>query len=91
MKPVIWLTEKEFTILSKAEKTERETVPLYSLPTEDKWKHFDEAYKKAHNSSHPEDWFQVALLAQQVRNEYFPTRTTYKDPDGVVHEYYDKS
>lgn len=87
MKPAIWLTEKEFAILSKSKKTERETVPMYTLPTEDKWKHFDEAYKTAHDSSRPEDWFQAALLAQQVRNEY----RTYEDPDGVIHEYNDKS
>lgn len=29
--PVIWLTEKEYNTLKRAQKTERETVPLYAV------------------------------------------------------------
>jgi hypothetical protein len=31
-KPTLWLTQKEFDVLSKQEKTDRETVPLYLSP-----------------------------------------------------------
>ena len=34
------------------------------------WKHFDEAYKKACESSQPSDWQTAALYAQQVRNSH---------------------
>lgn len=35
MKLAFWLTEKEFNVLSKSEKTERETIPMYVLSPED--------------------------------------------------------
>lgn len=29
----IWLTQKEFDTLKRAQKTDRETIPLYALPS----------------------------------------------------------
>lgn len=33
------------------------------------WQYFDEAYKKATESSEPDDWMNAALMAQQVRRK----------------------
>lgn len=38
------------------------------------WKYFDEAYKKATESSEPDDWMNAALLAQQVRRNQLNTK-----------------
>ena len=34
-KPTIWFTQKEFDTLKRAQKTDRETVPLYDLTTKE--------------------------------------------------------
>lgn len=38
------------------------------------WKYFDEAYKKATESSEPDDWMNAALMAQQVRRKQLNTK-----------------
>ena len=38
-----------------------------SKQTPNQWAYFDAAYKKACESSQPDDWMQAALLAQQIR------------------------
>lgn len=53
-----------------------EKVWLYTSPIRKEstdWQYFDEAYKKATESSEPDDWMNAALMAQQVRRKQLDT------------------
>jgi hypothetical protein len=47
------------------------TSPISKESTD--WQYFDEAYKKATESSEPDDWMNAALMAQQVRRRMLDT------------------
>ena len=57
--------------------TNHVNIPLYTSPQPrdcEDWQYFDKAYKKATESSEPDDWMTAALLAQQVRRIQLNTK-----------------
>jgi hypothetical protein len=61
---IMGLLQKEIDkVVSELENTS----PISKESTD--WQYFDEAYKKATESSEPDDWMNAALMAQQVRRK----------------------